>query len=124
MPRLAVAQVPHTDDSEVTLNVCLGKDFTGGEIIFGTVRGDGGSASGGHGETMTVPPSAGRGVLHLGRHLHGVSPVTGGQRFALVLWARSLEGTRSEICPCCWINRRDRSEGSKGTSCICGPDWN
>ncbi|XP_024995623.1 uncharacterized PKHD-type hydroxylase At1g22950-like [Cynara cardunculus var. scolymus] len=28
----------HVDDSEVTLNVCLGKQFTGGELFFRDVR--------------------------------------------------------------------------------------
>lgn len=30
----------HMDDSEVTLNVCLGKQFTGGELFFRGVRCD------------------------------------------------------------------------------------
>lgn len=28
----------HVDDSEVTLNVCLGKEFEGGELFFRGVR--------------------------------------------------------------------------------------
>ena len=28
----------HTDDSEVTLNVCLGKQFTGGDLFFRGMR--------------------------------------------------------------------------------------
>lgn len=30
----------HVDDSEVTLNVCLGKQFSGGELFFRGVRCD------------------------------------------------------------------------------------
>lgn len=30
----------HVDDSEVTLNVCLGKQFTGGDLFFRGVRCD------------------------------------------------------------------------------------
>lgn len=30
----------HVDDSEVTLNVCLGKEFSGGELFFRGVRCD------------------------------------------------------------------------------------
>lgn len=30
----------HVDDSEVTLNVCLGKQFTGGELFFRGTRCD------------------------------------------------------------------------------------
>ena len=28
----------HYDNAEVTLNVCLGKDFSGGELYFGDVK--------------------------------------------------------------------------------------
>ena len=30
----------HVDDSEVTLNICLGKQFSGGELFFRGVRCD------------------------------------------------------------------------------------
>jgi hypothetical protein len=30
----------HVDDSEVTLNVCLGRQFSGGELFFRGVRCD------------------------------------------------------------------------------------
>jgi hypothetical protein len=30
----------HVDDSEVTLNVCLGKQFSGGDLFFRGVRCD------------------------------------------------------------------------------------
>lgn len=30
----------HVDDSEVTLNVCLGKQFSGGELYFRGIRCD------------------------------------------------------------------------------------
>lgn len=29
----------HTDDAEVTLNVCLGKEFTGGSLFFRGMKG-------------------------------------------------------------------------------------
>jgi hypothetical protein len=114
--------VMHTDDSEVTLNVCIGrKGFTGGVLSFGGMRGRawkrGGASSSGEYE-----PEPGRAVLHAGRHLHSVSPVTCGSRFALVLWARSWKGTRATTCPCCWLNNR-RSKDQHQT-CICGPRWN
>jgi hypothetical protein len=91
--------------------------------------GEGGGSGGGEGAegACRVRPVVGRGVLHLGRHLHAVSPVLRGERFALILWARALGGVRSEVCPCCWMNRREHAQGkgsSGGTSCICGPDWN
>jgi len=39
----------HVDDSEVTINLCLGKEFTGGELYFGGIR------CGKHQQTGTLP---------------------------------------------------------------------
>ena len=111
------ALVKHTDDSEITLNLCLGQSFEGGEVLFGPQRGDEHLSE----EGIAVKPEIGRGILHIGRHIHEVLPVTGGQRHSLILWARSLGGVRSEVCPCCWMNRRERGHGA---SCVCGPAWN
>ncbi|KAL3918673.1 MAG: hypothetical protein SGARI_007402 [Bacillariaceae sp.] len=33
--------VPHTDDAEVTLNICLGDEFDGGDLNFWGLRGQG-----------------------------------------------------------------------------------
>jgi hypothetical protein len=60
--------VPHTDDSEVTLNVCLGRDFEGGELRLLGSRGGGKEMS----EEATVSPRVGYAVLHAGRKLHEV----------------------------------------------------
>lgn len=40
----------HVDDSEVTLNVCLGKQFSGGELFFRGTRCDKHVNSGSHSE--------------------------------------------------------------------------
>ena len=105
--------VSHTDDSEVTLNVCLGDpDFEGGLLHFNGLRG----TTEPHDEVFQ--PITGRALIHAGRHFHSVTQVTKGDRFALVLWARSWKAARSCACPCCWLNRRQDS------SCICGPRWN
>ncbi|CAL1352424.1 unnamed protein product [Linum trigynum] len=80
----------HVDDSEVTLNVCLGKDFFGGELYFRGVRCDK------HVNTVPHPEEIGdyshipgRAVLHRGRHRHGARATTSGQRLNLILWCRS-----------------------------------
>ncbi|KAG0491015.1 hypothetical protein HPP92_007878 [Vanilla planifolia] len=65
----------HVDDSEVTLNVCLGKQFSGGELFFEEIL-----------EYSHVP---GQAVLHRGRHRHGARPTTSGHRINLLLWCRS-----------------------------------
>ena len=109
--------VAHSDDAEATLNVGLATDFDGGELIFYGARGSGDE----------VTPLAryrhshkGHAVLHVGRQLHEVAPVTRGNRYGLIMWARSIKGVRQGVCPCCWMNGRD----AVLSACICGPRWN
>ena len=106
-----VALVPHTDDSDVTLNVSLGREFEGGALRLRGLR-----SSAGEGQLQAdIVPKVGRAVLHLGQHLHEVTAVTAGERFALIMWMRS-HAYRAATCPCCMIFRRER--------CICAPAWN
>jgi hypothetical protein len=108
--------VTHTDDAEVTLNICLSdeNDFEGGMLEFLGLRG-----SHEQGKLLgSYQPILGRAVIHSGRHLHRVTTVSSGQRYVYVMWTRSWKGTRSQSCPCCWLNRR------MDQSCICGPTWN
>ena len=106
--------VPHTDDSEVTLNINIGDVFEGGLLEMRGLRGmaDAGDLYG------EYQPVVGRALIHAGRHLHEVTPITSGDRFAYIMWARSWSGTRARTCPCCWLNR------NTDNSCICGPRWN
>ncbi|KAF3431947.1 hypothetical protein FNV43_RR26683 [Rhamnella rubrinervis] len=80
----------HVDDSEVTLNVCLGKQFSGGELFFRGVRCDKHVNTETQSEEMLdyshVP---GRAVLHRGRHRHGARATTSGRRVNLLMWCRS-----------------------------------
>ncbi|KAI4345643.1 hypothetical protein L6164_012743 [Bauhinia variegata] len=80
----------HVDDSEVTLNVCLGKQFSGGELFFRGMRCDKHVNTGTHSEEIFdychVP---GRAVLHRGRHRHGARATISGHRINLLLWCRS-----------------------------------
>ncbi|CAM6105754.1 unnamed protein product [Calypogeia fissa] len=82
----------HVDDSEVTLNVCLGKEFDGGELFFRGVRCDkhvnGESRPE---EVLEYSHVPGRAILHAGRHRHGAKAITAGQRTNLILWCRSSE---------------------------------
>ena len=108
--------VSHTDDSEVTLNVGLGEDFEGGALQFRGLRG-----TDVEGQLLgEFQPQLGTALLHAGRHLHEVTPVTSGNRYAFIIWARSWKSLRANTCPCCWLNRR---QGSTYT-CICGSRWN
>ncbi|KAF8407768.1 hypothetical protein HHK36_006904 [Tetracentron sinense] len=80
----------HVDDSEVTLNVCLGKQFSGGELFFRGIRCDK------HVNTETKSEEIldyshvpGQAVLHRGRHRHGAKATTSGHRINLLIWCRS-----------------------------------
>ncbi|KAL7556124.1 hypothetical protein ACA910_020206 [Epithemia clementina (nom. ined.)] len=107
--------VTHTDDSEVTLNVGLGlPNFEGGALEFRGLRG-----TKVEGQLVdSIQPVEGRALIHAGRHFHNVTPVTKGDRYALIIWARSWNGVRQQTCPCCWLNRR------RDGTCICGSRWN
>ncbi|XP_042504791.1 2-oxoglutarate and iron-dependent oxygenase domain-containing protein CP2-like isoform X2 [Macadamia integrifolia] len=80
----------HVDDSEVTLNVCLGEQFSGGELFFRGIRCEK------HVNTETQPEEIldyshvpGKAVLHRGRHRHGARATNSGHRVNLLLWCRS-----------------------------------
>lgn len=109
--------VPHTDDAEITLNLCFGDQFDGGDLHFWGVRGDQ-TAGNFIGEYQ---PEIGRAVIHSGRHLHEVTEVTSGDRFAFIQWARSWGASRKQVCPCCWLNRRTLEDKD---FCVCGRRWN
>jgi hypothetical protein len=106
--------VQHTDDSELTLNVCLGRNFEGGDVIMYGVRG------GRSREPRKYHPRPGWALMHVGRQFHEVSSVTKGERFALIIWARSYGAVRNRVCPCCWMNNRDPLR----SACICSSRWN
>jgi hypothetical protein len=108
--------VPHTDDSEVTLNCCLGEEkYEGGHVKFYGLRG---TEEEGRLLGTVERPNVGRALLHSGRHLHSVSDVTFGDRYALIIWSRSRRNLRQSTCPCCYLNRR------QDRSCICARRWN
>lgn len=69
----------HRDDSLVTLNVCLGREFTGGKLVFR--YDDGGIA-------VKLDHVVGRAVLHLGEQLHEAQKIRTGTRSNLILWCR------------------------------------
>jgi len=79
----------HADTSNVTLNVCLGRSFSGGDLYFKGVRfTDSAQDSSMH----LVKHHPGSAVLHLGGHFHGVHPITDGERCNLVLWGTGEHG--------------------------------
>ena len=109
--------VPHTDDSEVTVNVGLveRQSFEGGDLLLGGVRGQPEDSE------CAITPDLGVATFHLGRRLHAVDKVLEGERRVLICWCRSMSGVRSRVCPCCWMNRRDNGDAR---DCVCGDAWN
>jgi len=76
----------HTDDSDVTFNVCLGKPgFSGAGLTFCGVLG--GPA---HRKLSTVYKHVrGKCVVHLGSHRHGADDILSGERLNLIVWNHS-----------------------------------
>ncbi|XP_055002855.1 2-oxoglutarate and iron-dependent oxygenase domain-containing protein 2 isoform X2 [Sorex araneus] len=86
----------HYDNAELTLNVALGKTFSGGALYFGDLF---------QKPSALVKPTelehvAGHGVLHRGGQLHGARPLRGGERWNLVVWLRA-SAVRNQLCPMC-----------------------
>ncbi|KAJ7570937.1 hypothetical protein O6H91_01G140600 [Diphasiastrum complanatum] len=82
----------HVDDSEVTLNVCLGKEFSGGGLFFRGVRCDKHVNGEAHPEeALDYSHLPGRAILHAGRQRHGAKAISTGHRANLLLWCRSSE---------------------------------
>lgn len=81
----------HTDDSDVTFNVCLGKDFAGAGLQF---CGDQATAT--HRKASAVYHHVkGRCVVHLGHRRHGADDITEGERLNLIVWNQNSEYRRS-----------------------------
>jgi len=83
----------HTDDSEVTFNVCLGLDFTGAGLQFCGMRG----APDHRKHRHTYCHSVGRCVVHLGLHRHGADDISSGERLNLILWNRSSAYRHTDV---------------------------
>ncbi|XP_028185813.1 uncharacterized PKHD-type hydroxylase At1g22950-like isoform X1 [Glycine soja] len=82
----------HEDEAEVTLNVCLGKEFSGGELFFQGVRCDAHVTSNAQPEeAFNYSHVPGHAILHPGRNRHGARPTTSGNRMNLILWCRRLQ---------------------------------
>jgi hypothetical protein len=96
----------HVDASTVTLNVCLGKAFAGGQLYFHGLKaldvshddhdakGES-SASPGNAAydeqrcTLRYDHQISYGLVHLGRHVHGATHIETGERCNLVFWAKA-----------------------------------
>jgi len=75
----------HVDDSDVTLNVCLGKEFTGGSLFFHGIKGTPSEGI----ENFEYVHTPGKAILHVGKHIHGAYKLTTGERINLIVWCRA-----------------------------------
>ena len=76
----------HTDDSDVTFNVCLGKDFKGAGLQF---CGDQGATD--HRKaSLQYQHKVGHCVVHRGHRRHGADDIVEGERLNLIVWTRIL----------------------------------
>jgi len=82
----------HEDDSDVTLNACLGKEFTGATLSFCGLVTDEKHRKMQH----TYIHEKGRAVIHLGRHRHGADNIESGERVNFILWSVSETYRNSE----------------------------
>ncbi|KAG2392624.1 hypothetical protein C9374_011349 [Naegleria lovaniensis] len=99
----------HVDDSELTLNVCLGKPgFEGGNLFFKGHRDDPKTYNQ-YFEYKHVP---GRAVMHDGAMMHGALPLTKGERVNLIIWARSTQMRQQ-------IETALKEMQEKGDHCCC-----
>lgn len=80
----------HTDDSDVTFNVCLGKAFAGAGLTFCGVLGAAETAAPHRRKTAVYRHAPGRCVAHLGAHRHGADDLTSGERLNLIVWNHSI----------------------------------
>jgi hypothetical protein len=97
----------HVDDSEVTLNACLGHDFEGAEVYFCGERCESHRAEAANdSEAWAWAPEVGRAILHAGAHRHGVRRLRAGRRTNLIVWARSsryrIAHARPHLAPQPW----------------------
>jgi len=87
----------HFDNAEVTINVCVGKQFDGSELHFGNFRN---YRNGNDSSLLSVSNITGSGIFHLSQQMHGSVPITDGERHNIVIWMRS-SSIRNKLCPMC-----------------------
>eukprot|EP00404_Azadinium_spinosum_P033372 CAMPEP_0180578052 /NCGR_PEP_ID=MMETSP1037_2-20121125/12258_1 /TAXON_ID=632150 /ORGANISM="Azadinium spinosum, Strain 3D9" /LENGTH=325 /DNA_ID=CAMNT_0022595833 /DNA_START=18 /DNA_END=992 /DNA_ORIENTATION=+ len=81
----------HTDDSDVTFNICLGRDFKGAGLQF---CGNQGTSQ--HRQSSALyKHQKGRCIVHRGHRRHGADDITEGERLNLIIWCRNAEYRRS-----------------------------
>mmetsp|Transcript_9731 Transcript_9731/g.27222 ORF Transcript_9731/g.27222 Transcript_9731/m.27222 type:complete len:455 (-) Transcript_9731:166-1530(-) len=101
----------HEDDSDVTLNVCLGKEFEGATLSFCGLACDDDHRKLKH----TYQHRRGRAVIHVGRQRHGADNIASGERVNFILWSTSRRYRSSEA----YQRQRMRSTTAAAPDPIC-----
>eukprot|EP01064_Diplonema_japonicum_P008607 TRINITY_DN16054_c0_g1_i1.p1 TRINITY_DN16054_c0_g1~~TRINITY_DN16054_c0_g1_i1.p1 ORF type:complete len:427 (+),score=47.64 TRINITY_DN16054_c0_g1_i1:383-1663(+) len=81
----------HTDDSDVTVNICLGKDFEGAGLHFCGFIDEADHRK----SPKQVRHRKGHCLMHRGNLRHGADNITSGERQNLIIWMRNSEYRRS-----------------------------
>jgi len=82
----------HSDSSDVTLNVCLGRKFAGSTLTFCGLVGNQDHRLLKH----VYEHRIGRAVIHLGRQRHGADDLESGERLSFILWNTSTSWRESD----------------------------
>ena len=84
----------HTDDSDVTWNICLGKEgFIGSGLTF-----CGQIADADHRKySGSYTHELGRAVIHLGQRRHGADNILSGDRHNIVMWCKNNDYRNSDL---------------------------
>lgn len=76
----------HTDDSDVTWNICLGKEgFVGSGLTFCGIIADSHHRQ----FSCQYSHSIGHAVVHLGQQRHGADSIISGERHNLIIWCKN-----------------------------------
>jgi hypothetical protein len=92
----------HKDISDVTLNICLGKQFTGSEVHFygmqpSVLRSALPNTHLAQHQRMDVAHKPGYALLHFGHHVHGTNQLTSGSRWNIVVWAMTTKKLQRQL---------------------------
>ncbi len=80
----------HVDDAEVTLNLCLGKVFSGGDLLFrGRRCAWHRDSAWSDDEVVQLAHEPGTAIIHAGANRHEALPVVSGFRRNLIIWCIS-----------------------------------
>jgi hypothetical protein len=103
----------HTDDSDVTFNVCLGKPgFTAAGLTFCGVMGKADHRQ----FQMRYRHEIGRCITHLGQQRHGADDIAEGTRINLIMWNKSLVSRRRKEHDT--SNEYERESGAPSEQCL------